>query len=159
MRPVLYVVFLLASLSACTSNNASETPTESTTNENSAQQVLEADTWDQVISIHDEVMPEMSTIGRIKRRVSAYLEEQTSSQPSSKTELLDLLTQLQQAEDGMWDWMYNFQQLEPLQDSLEHQGVLDYLEYERARIVKVKAEMEQSIKAGRALMEKYNIEE
>ena len=159
MKSVLYVVFLFVGLSACTNTNVSKTPTESNPNENSAQQTLEAETWDQVIGIHDEVMPEMSTIGRIKRRVSAYLEEQTTTQPSSKTELLDLLTQLQQAEDGMWDWMYNFQQLEPLQDSLEHQGVLDYLEYERTRIVKVKAEMEESIKAGRALMEKYNIEE
>ncbi|MEM1219513.1 MAG: hypothetical protein AAGH79_11395 [Bacteroidota bacterium] len=159
MRFVLYLVFLFASLNACTNNNETENPSESTTNESSAEQTLEGETWDDVIGIHDEVMPEMSTIGRIKRRVSAYLEEQTSSQPSTKTELLDLLTQLQQAEDGMWDWMYNFQQLEPLQDSLEHQGILDYLEYERARIVKVKADMEQSIKAGRALMEKYNIEE
>lgn len=159
MRSVLYLVFLFASLSACINNNDTENPSESTTNESSAEQTLEGETWDDVIGIHDEVMPEMSTIGRIKRRVSAYLEEQTSSQPSTKTELLDLLTQLQQAEDGMWDWMYNFQQLEPLQDSLEHQGILDYLEYERARIVKVKAEMEQSIEAGRALMDKYNIEE
>ncbi|MEO1711906.1 MAG: hypothetical protein AAFU60_01050 [Bacteroidota bacterium] len=159
MRPVLYVVLSFVSLSACTSTNTNETSTESIENENAAQQMLEGKTWDEVIGLHDEVMPEMTTISRIKRRVSAYLEEQTSTQPSSKTELLDLLTQLQQAEDGMWDWMYNFQQLGPLQDSLEHQGILDYLEYERKRIVKVKADMEQSIVAGRALMEKYNIQE
>lgn len=155
MKVVLHALVLL-SFVAC--ENAG-TQTNQPSTESTAQSQLEAQTWDEVIGIHDEVMPEMSTISRIKRRVSAYLEEQTSSQPSSKTELLDLLTQLQQAEDGMWDWMYNFQQLEPLQDSLDHQGILNYLEYERERIEKVKAEMVQSIKDGRTLMEKYNIQE
>lgn len=98
--------------------------------------------YEKVMVIHDEVMPEMSTINRLKRNIKK------TGQKDSIT--LSLLTQLSSSEDAMMDWMAGFD----LNHELAVTEQLAYLEKEETEISKVSEMMKTAIAAGKDYLEK-----
>jgi len=92
-----------------------------------------ANSYNSVMAIHDEVMPEMGTINKLRKKIKK-LEAQDSIS-------LTLLAQLEKADDGMMEWMQDF--------SLDKSGSiaeqLDYLSKEKVSIQQVSDLMKQSI--------------
>jgi len=94
--------------------------------------------YDEVMVIHDEVMPKMSDI---KRLISWHKKQEN---PESK----EIVRELKVAEEAMWDWMHNFSKPDA-KDPLEKQ--LAYLESEKASISKVSDLMLNAIEKAKNL--------
>lgn len=89
--------------------------------------------YESVMAVHDEVMPEMSTINKLKRGIRKV---DGSSQKS-----LQMLTQLEDADEGMMSWMHEFK----LDRNTTEIVQKTYLEAEQKRIDKVSVDMKTAI--------------
>ena len=143
MKILLYSGSLVLLLLSCSNP---EKPNES-------PEVAEQNTqWRKVMDIHDEVMPKTSQINKTARELRAVI-----SQDSSQTEqLLPVITALDQAEEGMMEWMYAFKPLNRLRDSLDHKAIMKYLLEEEVRIQKVKEDMLTSLEKGQSTLKTYS---
>ena len=108
--------------------------------------------YDEVMVIHDESMLKM---GDIYARISDLKELNADSlNPSPyKEEILDAITDLRQADDGMMDWMAQFK--EPGEE-VANEEAMAYLEEEKKKIVAVDEAIDESLSQGQALIEKAN---
>lgn len=96
--------------------------------------------YDKVMVIHDEVMPEISTINRLKRKIK--------KQSSKDSISLSLITQLDKAEDVMMDWMAEFK----LDHSMSIDAQMSYLDKEEIKISEVSRIMKASISKGKEFL-------
>ncbi len=92
--------------------------------------------YDEVIRIHDEVMPKISDINKLKKRVRKLEKNDETS--------IALIKQLQDADDAMMDWMADFQKYKTLADSSKTVK-MDYLNVEKQKIQSVSDQMLLSI--------------
>ena len=112
-----------------------------------------ADLQDQVIAVHDEVMPKMGEVKKLEKELRekgvALLkgESPDSTQASTFTEQAD---QLNAAHEGMMDWMRNFS---PPGEEMEQADALEYLQSEMKKISTVKEDMLQGLEGAKAMLE------
>ena len=107
---------------------------------NSEQQQL----WDEVMVVHDEVMPKMGELHQLKKQLA---QQETSPQVTTA------IQRVETAQEAMMDWMRNFKSLREL-SKIDHTEAMDYLEKEQRRIAEVKRLMLTSIEKGNALVKK-----
>ena len=106
---------------------------------------LEKQLYDEVIEIHDEVMPKMSTILALERQLKEKIQELDSASPdeTAKIELLkNQIPKLQEADEAMMQWMRNFQ---VNQEGWSHDSVMSYMGDEKDRITIVREKMLETI--------------
>lgn len=107
--------------------------------------------YDQVMDIHDEVMPRAEDIYQLKKE----LQEKVASTPnlvSEKKQELELaIAQLDSADQSMMDWMHHFH---PLPDSADQEKARAYLESEMESIKKVREFMNESIEKAKGVVSK-----
>ncbi|MCF8243977.1 MAG: hypothetical protein K9J37_01100 [Saprospiraceae bacterium] len=94
----------------------------------------------EVFVIHDEVMPKMSDIVRLK---GGLMEMKTDT--TIDAEVKATMSQLEKAEDAMMGWMNNFTGPEKLRESKSHEEIMAYLQNEKLEITKVRDAMNNSI--------------
>ncbi len=92
------------------------------------------ESYEEVMLIHDEIMPEVSTIRRLKKKV-AKVDDSRNTKP-------ELIKQLEDANEGMMDWMSKFD----LDKKASEQQQLDYLSLEKKRVAKVSDDMVKAMK-------------
>lgn len=102
----------------------------------------------EVIAVHDEVMPKLGELNKDRRNLQDILKNTTDE--NVKAELLQAITALEKADDGMMDWMADWK----VPSNVEEQK--PYLEKEIIRIKKVKTDMLESMKNAKILKEKYS---
>ncbi|MCC6725593.1 MAG: hypothetical protein IT258_13885 [Saprospiraceae bacterium] len=102
---------------------------------------------DEVFAIHDEVMPKMSDIVALKGKLLDMAADSTKA-----LEAKAAISQLEKAEEGMMDWMNNFQQPDKLRETKQHEEIMAYLESEKQRIAAVREAMNNSIKTGQRIL-------
>lgn len=108
--------------------------------------------WEEVMAIHDEVMPKMSSINRLSRTLRDYI-EQTDSIPAEQRQRLEAgIQQLQSADEQMWEWMNNLKQLDGLREEMDHAAILNYLATQKEAIETVRQSMETAIDQGEKLV-------
>lgn len=105
--------------------------------------------YEEVMAIHDEVMPRMSDIHRLKKRLSKVDTAQLTDM--SPNILLDHSLKLEKADNAMMDWMANFKK--PKKDMPEDIAIA-YLYEEKKAITAVRDLMLESIKEAEALLAK-----
>jgi hypothetical protein len=98
---------------------------------------------DEVFAIHDGVMPRMTEIVTLKGKLDSL-----SASGNNVEELKRYQTFLENAEDGMMEWMTHFQEPEKLRETKKHEEIMTYLESEKQRITKVRDDMNNSIQAA-----------
>lgn len=108
-----------------------------------------ADMHSQVMVVHDEVMPKMGDIYKVKKQLKLQLSEQIESTDSTRSDLLMAIKDLEKADDGMMQWMSDFKS--------SYKGATDaetiaYLKSEKEKISKVSIEMKEAISNGQKLM-------
>ena len=130
MKLIQYIGMLCILLLAC--KNSSENTTQNT------QDAIQT-AWDEMMVIHDEVMPKMSEITRLRKQITA--QDSTS----------EIISQLTNAEDGMWDWMNTLTPLEALKE-MEEVEALELLKTEMSEVTEVSKMMNKSIEAGKTLL-------
>lgn len=100
---------------------------------------------EEVMYIHDDVMPKMSDIMKHKEKINELLTDSTwhESNPEYVVNLRNTLDKLNEAEKEMWDWMHNYSdvygQLQTEQQKSE------FLLQEKEKISEVRVLMLESI--------------
>ncbi len=105
---------------------------------------------DEIIAIHDEVMPKMGDLKELKKEVLAKIQElsKDSIQQESKIKELNILAQdLDKAFDGMFIWMRQFQSSF---DEMEDEEIDLYLNKQKEMVEKVNADIKYSILSARS---------
>jgi hypothetical protein len=94
--------------------------------------------YDQVMNLHDEAMPKMDDIYKIKSQIQEKIANSPELVKEKKESLERLVLQLDSANSAMMDWMHQFN---PLPDSVDQEEARAYLESQMEKIRKVKEEM------------------
>lgn len=100
--------------------------------------------YDEVMAIHDEVMPKMNDIYKAKITLKKQLEMPGLSD-EKRREINDKVAQLDSADEGMMVWMRQFN---PIPDSLGEEKAREYLESELTKVKKVKEDILEALKAA-----------
>jgi hypothetical protein len=103
--------------------------------------------YDQVMNVHDEVMPKMEDIYKFKKELTGKI----AKSPDQKADLEKVIANLDSADQAMMDWMHNF---EPLADSVDQEKAREYLETEMEKIKKVKELTDESLEKAEAALKK-----
>ena len=101
-----------------------------------------------VMDIHDNVMPEMSTIHRLRKQLKG-IDTSLVKTPSYPT-ILTHLNALEKADEGMMSWMAEFSN--PTTDT-DEVTALAYLKNEKERIIKVRDQMLESIASAKKILQ------
>ncbi len=129
MRFPLVLALVLVLTTAC--NSGRKDAEEKDPVKSESNQALEKEAW----SIHDEVMPKMGTIHKRKSRIKEILEQNAQATAEEKQSLESTLAELDQAYDGMMNWMRNFK---PEQHNDSEETTRAYLEEQIKEIRKVR---------------------
>ena len=118
-----YSIFLLLVLFLNCSAPSPKTEESGTYDQENPNQAL----YDQVMEIHDEAMPRLGEIERIKRELSEEIANSPDLVIEKKSELERTIKNLDSASQYMMDWMHEFK---PLPDSTDREAAREYLESE-----------------------------
>ena len=94
--------------------------------------------YDQVMEIHDEVMPKMQDLYTLKKKLQDQIAAAPGMVAEERQKLERRIAALDSADKMMMDWMHKFS---PLPDSVDQEAAREYLESEMERIRKVKDAM------------------
>lgn len=89
---------------------------------------------DEVMAVHDEIMPKMAEINRLKRQLNAYKATVSDDNVALKDSLINTILLLSESEDLMNDWMKNFKFPD---ESMKHEDVVTYLTNQKDSIKQV----------------------
>src|SRR5688572_1006614 len=81
--------------------------------------------YDEVMKVHDEVMPKMDDIYKLKEKLKKQLTDAPTMVEEKKKDVEKTILQLDSASEGMMVWMRNFN---PIPDSLGEEKARKYLE-------------------------------
>lgn len=101
--------------------------------------------YDEVMRIHDEVMPKMNDLYKIKEELKKQLAETTNLTEEKRRELEAQLAKVEEASKGMMVWMREFN---PPADSLGEKVVNEYLKEQLEAVKKVKENIQQALPAA-----------
>lgn len=104
--------------------------------------------FNEIMVIHDEVMPYMSTIHSLQKQIkeSAKLVATTDSTGNEKAAFAALSSNLDLANESMMNWMRNFSKPS---DDKAHLEIMDYYAKELAKISRVKQQMLDAIEKSK----------
>lgn len=95
--------------------------------------------YDQVMMIHDEVMPKMRPLRSMQKQITKKMNAE--SDQYQKNEMILVTGRLQKAEDDMMDWMHNFKlpndksNEEQIQYLMEQQKLMEQLRKETEAVL------------------------
>ncbi|MEQ9424347.1 MAG: hypothetical protein RJQ09_08030 [Cyclobacteriaceae bacterium] len=106
--------------------------------------------FDEVMAVHDEVMPEMGTIRKLQKDILAKAEliSVEDSTGSAQNDLQVLAQELEAANESMMDWMREFS--DPGED-IPHEEAMSYYEDQLKKVTEVKRSMLEAIEKGKAV--------
>ena len=96
--------------------------------------------YNQVMDIHDEVMPKMDDIMRLKRELKEKVENSPDLVEEQKKQLEQKILLLDSAGHAMMNWMSSFKP-----EDYKGEELREYLESEMERVKKVKETMLEAI--------------
>ncbi len=125
------IIIALFAMVACGKSGEHEHSHDESATEDGPNQAL----YDQVMDVHDEVMPRMDEIMKLKRELQDKIANTPDMVLERKAQLEKMISNLDSASNAMMNWMHEFN---PLPDSLDKEKAREYLESEMERIRKVK---------------------
>ncbi|MFP4090031.1 MAG: hypothetical protein ACLFUB_08635 [Cyclobacteriaceae bacterium] len=144
-----FLIFLAACQEPATDKNSASATEESLSPEEAQEDSL----FKEMMSIHDEVMPKMDNIMRLKRSLRQKIDslQQTQTQTNIPTDSLQQLVQdLEEADDAMMNWMrsndFEF-------EGMSHEEIMEELRTERENIIVVREKMLNSIEQAQQALE------
>ncbi len=103
----------------------------------------------EIMKVHDEVMPKMGELNRMKRQLSAYKDEVPDDNAAMKDSLINAILILSQTEDNMSDWMTNYKYPNP---DLKHDDIIKYLKGQQDSIKQINNDVFMTIAIGKGLL-------
>jgi hypothetical protein len=99
---------------------------------------------EEVMAVHDEVMPKMSRIAELQKKMSDMAA--STKDKTQKNKYLDLATRLEKADEAMMVWMEKFPEGEVL-DKLPAAELNKVLSEEKTKVINMKTEVFASLQA------------
>jgi len=103
--------------------------------------------YDEVMNIHDDVMPKMANINKIKVSLASQLKNTKNLDDKTTKAINDLIAKMDEASKSMFGWMNKFKSPE---GRLSHEEAMKYLEEEKVKILEVKELILKTIAEGEA---------
>ena len=103
--------------------------------------------YNEVMKIHNEVMPKMEDIHRAKQELQEKIQKTPRLSEADRIKLVAMIAKLDSAGEGMMVWMRQFS---PLPDSLGEEKARSYLEQEMERVKKVRANILEALEEAKA---------
>jgi len=97
----------------------------------------------ETIEIHDEVMPKMDVIMKLKSSLKA---EQDSVSAEENERIQKLIISLEEADKAMMNWMRNY---DPQMENMSDSEKIEYLNKQKASISDVSEQMKESISGAK----------
>jgi Fungal specific transcription factor domain len=143
----ILAVLAIFSVMSCTKSGDHSTMNHDTdqTQEEGPNQAL----YNQMMDVHDEVMPSMDEIMKLKRALREQIEKSPDMVIERKQELENVISNLDSASNSMMNWMHRIHEFDPLADSVNQEKAREYLESEMEEIKKVKTLMTESIEKAK----------
>lgn len=107
---------------------------------------------EEVIAIHDEVMPKNIDINRVKRRLKIITQDTTLSE-ASQQKIQDQILQLTKADQAMTTWMAEYK---PPSKDMSFDAAMKMLNEEKVKITEVKDLMLSSLQNGQNLLKEVD---
>lgn len=107
--------------------------------------------YDQVMNVHDEVMPKMEDIYKIKSQLQEKIANSPDLVEERKEAIEQMILTLDAANNSMMDWMHQFN---PLPDSVDEEQSRAYLESQMEKIKAVKEKMLSTLEEAKAEADK-----
>ena len=144
MKSITIILFSVLLLSACAkpAGHSEADQDSSSTDGANPNEAL----YSQVMDVHDEVMPKMEDIYKLKKDLQDQIANTPDMVVERKQQLERVISNLDSANNAMMDWMHKFN---PLPDSTNQEKVRDYLESEMERVKKVRNLMNESIEKAK----------
>ncbi len=133
-KKFLFVSVVVLTLSGCGGQTQENQNGSSDADNADPNQVL----YDQVMDIHDEVMPRMEDLYALKKKLQDQIAASPTMVDEERKKLEHRIANLDSVGNLMMDWMHQFS---PLPDSLGQEAARDYLEGEMERIKVVREAM------------------
>lgn len=150
-RSMKKIIYLLAATAMFACNSSQQESQSQLNPEESRQDSL----FNEVMAIHDEVMPEMGRIFRLQKelkQVMDSLETQEVSPAIPIDSLKNISVDLKEADDAMMNWMrsndFKF-------EGMEQAEIIRELESEKENIIVVREKMLNSIADAEAVLQEF----
>ncbi len=108
------------------------------------QQATEKPLYDQVMDVHDEVMPFMGELNRLKRELTDKLTIAQDMPLEERQSLEQTIQKIDSASRGMMVWMREFNP-----EAYEGEEKQRYLEQEMVHVQKIKTDILEALEEGR----------
>jgi hypothetical protein len=112
------------------------------------EEVSEKSLYDQVMDIHDEVMPSMGELNRLKRELKDKVENSPELVEEKRKEMEETIMTIESASKSMMVWMREFNP-----EDYEGEELTKYLQSEIKRVQQVKETMLEALEKGRKVNE------
>lgn len=106
--------------------------------------------YNQMMDVHDEVMPKMDDLMKLKRDLQEQIANSPEMVVERKQDLERIISNLDSASNAMMSWMHRIHEFNPLADSVNQEKAREYLETEMEEIRKVKELINESIEKAKA---------
>jgi hypothetical protein len=103
--------------------------------------------YKEVMVIHDEVMPEISTIHKLKKKIRKIDDKSSVS--------LELIKKLDDADESMMSWMAEFGKFRSMNKAKDEEKIT-YLKNEKEKINEISKMMKQAISEGMTYLSTKN---
>ncbi|ADR23350.1 hypothetical protein MATR_28010 [Marivirga tractuosa] len=100
----------------------------------------------ETIAIHDEVMPKMDDIMKLKKALKA---KKDTSEDVKPNQVQDLILALEEADEAMMNWMRNY---DPRMEAMSDEEKIAYLKRQKKSIEEVSEKMKFSISEAEAFL-------
>ncbi|TAK30420.1 MAG: hypothetical protein EPO28_18790 [Saprospiraceae bacterium] len=148
---LLLLLSLLLPVLGCHKNATGQK--NNTGTESSAGQDDENMLRDEIFVIHDEAMPRMGEIHKLKKQLHDISRNgAVTIDSTTRQKITRVLVQLDEADEGMMAWMEAFTQPGTLRQEKSHDEIMAYLKQEKEKANKVKQNIFSSIDAATGLL-------
>lgn len=105
MRNLSYIFSIILFLNFSCQNGEGKPEDAENTNSSPQQQLLQ----DSIMTVHDRVMPQMSELENLRKRLTTERKKYISSGNNQRLlKINNLLGELNKSENAMWEWMHNY---------------------------------------------------
>jgi regulator of replication initiation timing len=135
----VFILFALLAAFACREKSTEAHDHGNDTLANMDNQAL----YDQVMQIHNEVMPKMNDLYKAKISLKAKISSNPAMEEKEKKDITAKIEKLDSAGESMMIWMRQFS---PIPDSLGEEKARDYLQSEMTKVQRVKENIESALR-------------
>ncbi len=104
---------------------------------------------EEVMAVHNEVMPKMGEASRLKRQLTSFKQNLPDDSVALKVSLIKTIMELSKSEDMMSDWMANYKYPNP---STKHEDLVIYLKAQKDSIKQVSDAMYMSLAVAKGFL-------